>query len=125
MVVPPKMFECVTENVYRSNLVTAENIPFLQSIQLKTVVILGKVELDENVTCYFNSFDINIVDLHIDSELQIYICDSEDNRQCDWKPIGDDSVKYALELILNKDNHPILIMCSYFIYHQYYNIEME
>lgn len=62
-VIPPKMFECVTENVYRSNIVTEENILFLQTIHLKTVVYIGDHPLDESVSLYFNSFGIQIVSL--------------------------------------------------------------
>lgn len=60
-VIPPKMFECVSEGVYRSNLVTEENIIFLQSIHLHTVIVLGDCALDQSVLSYFDSYGITIV----------------------------------------------------------------
>lgn len=62
VIVPPMLFECVTENVYRSNLVTDENLLFLQSISLKTVVVLGDVHLSESVALYFQSYGICVVE---------------------------------------------------------------
>lgn len=62
-IIPPKLFECVSENVYRSNLVTEENILFLQTIQLKMVILLGDAHLDDTVSAYFHSFEIQIVNI--------------------------------------------------------------
>ena len=60
-VIPPNMFECVAENVYRSNLITEENILFIDRFNLETVVMIGNNKLNENVLSYFKSHNINLV----------------------------------------------------------------
>ena len=55
------MFECVAENFYRSNLITEENILFIDRFNLETVVMIGNNKLNENVLSYFKSHDINLV----------------------------------------------------------------
>jgi hypothetical protein len=32
--------------------------------------------------------------------------------QSSWKPISEELIKDALEIILDVNNHPILVMCS-------------
>ena len=55
------MFECVAENVYRSNLITEENILFIDRFNLETVVMIGNNKLNDNVLSYFKSHNINLV----------------------------------------------------------------
>lgn len=30
-----------------------------------------------------------------------------------WRPVSEELIKEGLELILNRDTHPVLIMCTY------------
>ena len=30
-----------------------------------------------------------------------------------WRPVSEELIKEGLELILNSDTHPVLIMCTY------------
>jgi tyrosine-protein phosphatase SIW14 len=32
--------------------------------------------------------------------------------EASWKPISEELIKYALEIVLDVTNHPILVMCS-------------
>jgi len=44
--------------------------------------------------------------------MQMHLGVGEWMPQASWKPISEELIKDALEIILDVNNHPILVMCS-------------
>jgi len=90
----------VEEGVYRSNAITTTNFAFIQTLQLKTVLLLSPEMPLRAVTDFLKKQKVQLVQLG----LKIWTPESS--------PVSDELVKEALEYSLDATHHPLLIMCS-------------
>jgi len=97
---PPERFAMVEEGVYRSNAITTQNFSFIQTLQLKTVLLLSPEMPLRAVTNFLKQEKVQLVQLG----LKIWSPESS--------PVSDELVKGALEYALDAQSHPLLIMCS-------------
>jgi tyrosine-protein phosphatase OCA1 len=94
----------VEEGLYRSALPTELNIPFLESLGLKSIVVLGDY-LDEALVGFIDKFGINYV------RVENTITRTDSGSGLNSIPIGDDVVVSALRILANRNNMPALVCC--------------
>jgi len=98
-VCPPKAFGIVAPGIYRANAFHPRTFTFVQALHLQTIVYvspeLPPVGLQEFV-----------------ERSSIEIIHRNHSGDSSWRPIPEGLVKETLELILNRNMHPIMIMCS-------------
>ncbi|KAK8816082.1 hypothetical protein WA556_001028 [Blastocystis sp. ATCC 50177/Nand II] len=99
---PPKLFELVSSHLYRSNMITGNNIDFIESLHLKTIVYIGNSPVEDAVLGFIRARGIRFYAIN----------DSQRPSAEDWKPIQDDTVKRVLEVLLDDANKPCLVMCD-------------
>lgn len=134
--VPPLNFSLVEDSIYRSGFPMPINYPFLEQLGLKTIIYLGDLgekktkdgnpknkekemgdkapkdkekkdkhgtaEIMENYKKWVDTTDIEFHHLFIKSALEPFTLEEDSNGALE-------SVTKALQLILNKQNFPILI----------------
>ena len=61
-VVPPKLFDCVSPGVYRSNRFSKENFPFIEALGLKYIVYIGNNDVGAEVETFAKAHSITLVD---------------------------------------------------------------
>ncbi|WOO77899.1 Putative tyrosine-protein phosphatase OCA1 [Vanrija pseudolonga] len=96
----PERFSIVEPGVYRSATPTAAQVSFLGSLGLRTIISLTA---EHPIPALIHFTRTNHVDfIHLGTNLF--------QPLNDWKPIGDEIVKAALEIILDARSHPILVI---------------
>ncbi|KAJ1837507.1 hypothetical protein LPJ73_007376 [Coemansia sp. RSA 2703] len=99
----PEAFALVEEGVYRcSGVLTSEQIKYLDTLQLQTVLILSVEGTSRAFSQYMKKKGIRRVHLGM----------TRWQSNLGWKPVSEELIKDGLECILDKRNHPLLIVCS-------------
>lgn len=96
----PALFSIVEQGVYRCASPTAAQVPFLATLNLKTVISLTPEHPIRPLLQFTRSNGIDF--LHLGTTLW--------RPLTDWKPVNDDVVKAALEVILDVRNQPVLLI---------------
>lgn len=97
---PPENFARVCEGVYRSSFPRIENFDFLKSIKLKSILCLIPEEypIENNK---FNEIEgINFYQIGLSGNKEPFV------------KIKPELVTEALKILINPENHPILIHCN-------------
>lgn len=100
--IPPTNFGIVEEHLYRSGMPNELNFPFLERMQLKTIIYLASDEVSDKIADFIEDQGIEIIPLTPD----------EDDVPTPWKPISEEVVLSAMELLLDPTMYPIWVMCS-------------
>lgn len=77
------------------------NFPFLERLNLRTIVFLAPEEPSQRLLDFIDDQDISLHHLGVSS--------LSTNA---WDPISEEIVLEAAELILNSNNYPLMIMCN-------------
>lgn len=107
--IPPTNFGLIEENMYRSGMVNELNFPFLEQLDLRTIVYLAS---DEPADKLADFIDDQAIHLHY------LVADDNDAAAADptampWKPISEHVVLSAMHVLLDVSMHPVLVMCSH------------
>ncbi|PVU92692.1 hypothetical protein BB561_003672 [Smittium simulii] len=100
---PPEVFGIVEENLYRCNgSLTLQQTEFLAPLQIKTLLLLSMENISVPLRKFVETNKINTIHLGIK------------NWQPDlgWKPVSEELIKEATEIILDRSYSPILLVCS-------------
>jgi protein tyrosine/serine phosphatase len=100
---PPSMFAIVEDGLFRTNQIHQTNFPFLKQLKLKTVVKLTSEDPLLNVVNFCEENNIKLIRLGNTTSLK---------AERSWKPVSDELVKEALEIMLDSTQHPVLLMCA-------------
>jgi tyrosine-protein phosphatase OCA1 len=103
MYFPPPNFGAVEEGLYRSGFPTELNFSFIESLGLKSVVILSP----DGVDARFLSF---LEDCLLTQVIFVRSSNSHDSFRA-LSPIAEETVVEALHVISNRANLPALVMC--------------
>ncbi|KAJ1799147.1 hypothetical protein LPJ59_002032 [Coemansia sp. RSA 2399] len=99
----PEAFALVEEDVYRcSGVLSREQIKYLDTLNLKTVLILSVEGPSRAFTQYIKAKGIRKTHLGM----------TRWQSNLGWKPVSEELIKEGLECILNSSTHPLLIVCS-------------
>jgi len=97
---PPVNFGMVTHNLYRSSFPQKENFAYIRRLGLKSVLTLVQEDYPEENLAFLESAGINFFQFPIPGNKEPFVV------------IPDTSIIGALETILDKRNHPILVHCN-------------
>nr|XP_043634185.1 tyrosine-protein phosphatase DSP3-like [Erigeron canadensis] len=95
---PPINFATVEDGIYRSGFPEPANFPFLQTLNLKSVIFLCKESYPKENLEILNSHNINLFQFGIDGHEKAHIP----------KRI----ISEALKVLIDDRNHPVLIHCK-------------
>ena len=98
---PPINFAQVDYDIYRSALPTSVNFPFLLSLRLRTVVLLSE-ECPEAFIEFIDRCGINLV----------VVQNVNAHTHAKWSPVAEEMVTRSLDVVLKKENLPVLICCK-------------
>ncbi|CDS11184.1 hypothetical protein LRAMOSA03447 [Lichtheimia ramosa] len=104
LLTPPEQFGIVEPGIYRSDMLQPLHFPFIKSIHFKTVVMLSP-EMPNRVTS-------NLMDECGMKLVHLGMATWKPTQPSTWRPVSEELIKEGLELILNKETHPVLIMCT-------------
>ncbi|KAI8924367.1 tyrosine phosphatase family-domain-containing protein [Entophlyctis helioformis] len=101
LLVLPDAYGLVERNVYRSAALQPASYAHFKHV--KTVLLLSPEAPTKSLLSWMDDNRITLVHLGYQ---QLFKFTSS------WRPVSEELVKEGLELILNADTHPILIMCT-------------
>jgi tyrosine-protein phosphatase OCA1 len=91
----------VEDDLYRSGQPNELNFPFLEKLQLKTVIWLAPDEPSEAFQNFLDELGIETFHLGM-----------SDHHQNPWNPVSEDMVIEALAMILDKSHYPLYVCCN-------------
>lgn len=100
MLIPPVNFSLVVGRFYRSGHPIELNFPFLETLELKTIVYVGDIAPEKVKECYtkwVEKNNINLVHIPSPSVREPFITTDPE------------SVSKVINLVLDRRNHPILL----------------
>jgi len=101
VLIPPLNFGMVENDLFRSGQPNELNFPFLEKLNLKTVIWLAPEEPSEAYQNFLD--DHNIESLHLGLS---------DHYQNPWNPVSEDMVIEAVSIILDKKYYPLFVCCN-------------
>ena len=101
LLVPPGKYGLVEPGVHRSAFPSPASFRFLRLLGLRTVLNLSREKPMRTVTNFFSEAGIEVVDVGLG------VWTHEDSR-----PISEELIKGALELLLDRARHPLLVLSS-------------
>jgi tyrosine-protein phosphatase SIW14 len=99
---PPAVFATVEPKVYRTNSLYPINFPFIKMLGLKTVIQLSPEVPIKAVTQFLEENNINFIHLGLKAW----------KPDASWKPITEELIKEALEIVLDVKSHPVMVTCT-------------
>ena len=91
---PPQNFGAVEDGIYRSGLPSELNYRFLESLHLKTVIVLSPESMDTQFASFLEDFRIRVV----------YIQNVSNDGFRGLSPVAEETVIEALHLLTSKMN---------------------
>lgn len=91
---PPQNFGAVEDGIYRSGLPTELNYRFLESLQLKTVIVLSPESMDSQFASFLEDFRIRVV----------YIQNATNDSFRGLSPVAEETVIDALNVLTDRSN---------------------
>ncbi|ODV82419.1 putative tyrosine-protein phosphatase OCA1 [Suhomyces tanzawaensis NRRL Y-17324] len=105
-IIPPLNFCPVERQLYRSGQPSIINQSFLQQLNLKVILWLASEEPLDDFLEFCNDSNIKIEFVGLIDETYGH------GQMNPWDSLNEGTIKKALELIVNKDNYPLLVCCG-------------
>ncbi|KAK7340362.1 hypothetical protein VNO77_21064 [Canavalia gladiata] len=100
VLVPPSNFSMVEDCIFRSSFPNPINFPFLQTLNLRSVIYLCPEPYPEENLEFLRSQNIRLFQFGIEGKTDVSM------------PILKDSIMEALKVLIDVRNHPVLIHCK-------------
>ncbi|XP_062193207.1 probable tyrosine-protein phosphatase DSP4 [Phragmites australis] len=100
LLVPPLNFAMVDHGVYRSGFPDVSNLPFLESLRLRSVLCLCPEAYPEANLEFLRAHRIRLFQFGIAGSKEPFV------------NIPEDTIREALNVVLDVRNHPVLIHCK-------------
>ncbi|KAL2330182.1 hypothetical protein Fmac_017763 [Flemingia macrophylla] len=100
VLVPPSNFSMVEDCIFRSSFPTPSNFPFLQTLNLRSIIYLCPEPYPEENLEFLRSHNIRLFQFGIEGKTDVSM------------PVLKDSIMDALEVLIDVRNHPVLIHCK-------------
>ncbi|CAG8483404.1 35099_t:CDS:2 [Racocetra persica] len=99
---PPEQFGNVEKGLYRSDMLSPPHLPFIKNLKLKTILLLSPEVPTRSVSNFLEENNIKLVHLGI----KVW------KPTPGWQPVSEELIKDGLEMVLDAENYPILVMCT-------------
>ncbi|XP_020219051.1 tyrosine-protein phosphatase DSP3 [Cajanus cajan] len=100
VLLPPSNFSMVEDGIFRSSFPKPSNFPFLQTLNLRSIIYLCPEPYPEENLEFLRSHNIRLFQFGIEGKTDISM------------PILKDSIMDALKVLIDVRNHPVLIHCK-------------
>ncbi|CAN3355208.1 protein Oca4p [Diutina catenulata] len=120
MLVPPDNFGLVEPGVYRCTKIDGDNFPFLETLNLKSLVLLDAEKPPRTVISFLETNDVelfNIGEMKVSNHQhtgkkgdKLTVPTRSKNEQ--WMLLEKNLIVKAFEILLNKDRHNVLLVDS-------------
>lgn len=100
--IPPINFGIVEADLFRSGMPNELNFPFLERLQLKTIIYLATDDVSERLADFVDDQGIDVISLGAE----------DDEAPMQWRPMSETVVLAAMQILLDPSMYPIHIMCS-------------
>ena len=100
-IIPPSNFAVVQTDLYRSAQPTELNFPFLEKLNLRSVVHLAPDELPPPFLAWLDDQGIRLI--HLGDDV---------GKRSPWKPVSEEMVLEGLSVLLDPASYPLLVMCT-------------
>ncbi|KAH3901254.1 putative tyrosine protein phosphatase SIW14 SCDLUD_002743 [Saccharomycodes ludwigii] len=101
IVYPPENFSHVVGDIYRSSYPRLENVLFLaKHLKLKSILVLIPEDYPQELLTQIEKYNIKIFQVGMSGNKEPFV------------NIPNDLLTKALEIVINPENHPILIHCN-------------
>lgn len=100
MVIPPIAFSRIADGIYRSAYPAPKSVPFVDSLQLKSIVSLAPSDIKKELRDYCAKRDITICECNVGLNQEPFVTMSE-------KSVAD-----AVDFMSDPTNHPVLVFCT-------------
>ena len=108
---PPEKFGIVEAGLFRSDIPSSMNFSFMKTLHLKTVLYLSHDPPPPEASIFFEEEGIDMINLGRTSWVP-----SIARNSVRGGPMTEELAKKALEIVLNEDVYPLLVLCSSGIY---------
>ncbi|XP_057820520.1 tyrosine-protein phosphatase DSP1 isoform X1 [Cryptomeria japonica] len=98
--VPPLNFSIVEKGIFRSGFPNSSNFPFLETLQLRSIIYLCPEPYPEDGTEFLHKRGIQLFQFGIDGHKEPFV------------NIPEGIIREALKVLLDTRNHPVLIHCK-------------
>ncbi|KAK8674256.1 hypothetical protein V6N13_112550 [Hibiscus sabdariffa] len=109
--IPPFNFAMVDNGIFRSGFPDSANFPFLQKLDLRSIVYLCPEPYPESNTEFLKSNEIKLFQFGIDGNKHDHMTALHFLSE-PFVNIPEDTIREALKLVLDVRNHPVLIHCN-------------
>ncbi|ESR41823.1 hypothetical protein CICLE_v100128102mg, partial [Citrus x clementina] len=100
VLVPPPNFSMVEEGIYRSGFPQSSNFPFLQTLNLRSIIYLCPEPYPEENLKFLAAQNIRLFHFGIEGKTEPPVS------------IPKDTIMEALKILIDVRNHPVLIHCK-------------
>ncbi|KAJ3398828.1 hypothetical protein HDV05_002295, partial [Chytridiales sp. JEL 0842] len=100
---PPEVFGIVEPTLYRSSTPDPTHYTYLRTLHLRTILLLSPEAPPRALLSFLEDSGIKIHHLGLNSWR---------GHQQGWKPVSEEMVKEGLQFVLNRENHPTMVMCT-------------
>ena len=100
VLLPPPNFSMVEDSIYRSSFPQPSNFPFIQTLNLRSIIYLCPEPYPEENLEFLKSQNIQLFQFGIEGKTDVSL------------PVLKDSIMEALKVLIDVRNHPILIHCK-------------
>ncbi|KDO47613.1 hypothetical protein CISIN_1g028894mg [Citrus sinensis] len=100
VLVPPPNFSMVEEGIYRSSFPQSSNFPFLQTLNLRSIIYLCPEPYPEENLKFLAAQNIRLFHFGIEGKTEPPVS------------IPKDTIMEALKILIDVRNHPVLIHCK-------------
>uniref|UniRef100_M4C493 protein-tyrosine-phosphatase n=1 Tax=Hyaloperonospora arabidopsidis (strain Emoy2) TaxID=559515 RepID=M4C493_HYAAE len=101
--IPPVNYGMVEEDLYRSGQPNELNFPFLERLNLRTIIYLALEEPNPQFQSFVEEQEIQLVFLGGNTRME--------SRRKSWEPLSEETVLAALDIILDRSNYPLYLTC--------------
>lgn len=100
VLIPPPNFSMVEDCIYRSSLPKPSSFPFLQTLNLRSIIYLCPEPYPEENLDFLKEQNIRLFQFGIEGKTEVSL------------PALRDSIMEALKVLVDVRNHPILVHCK-------------
>ncbi|KAI9290275.1 tyrosine phosphatase family-domain-containing protein [Umbelopsis sp. AD052] len=104
LLTPPEHFGIVEKGLYRSEMFQQSHFTFIKQLNLKTVVVLSPEQPNRHTLTFLEECGTKLVHLGLATW--------KPTQPSTWRPVSEELIKEGLELILDAEAQPLLVMCT-------------
>ncbi|XP_002988621.2 probable tyrosine-protein phosphatase DG1060 [Selaginella moellendorffii] len=97
----PENYGIVEPGIYRASALKVHSLAFVSNLHLKTLLHLSPEPLCPVIGTFLQQSAVNLIHLG-----------AREGKPASWKPVSENMMKDALEIVLDDSMYPIMVTCS-------------